>query len=464
MPTHSVVLSSYNRPRMVREAISSILAQTVQDWQAIVADDGSTDETLAAIDGAVGDDPRFSVLRGRPATKDERRSLRARYAERINEALPLCTGGIVHYLADDDWFLPGRFAAFDRLFADPAVMVGYGRLQYRDGQGQATEPDRFPLEFAMPRWKLDHNQVAHRRECLANVPAWPSRGDCAAEGADGCFFNELWRHWRFSPMDEPVAVKRIHPLNMLSTGADTGPGARMTAEAPDLMPAHSVVLSSYNRPRMVREAISSILAQTVQDWQAIVADDGSTDETLAAIGAAVGDDPRFFVLRGKPVPEAERTVPGRYVDRINEALPLCTGGIVHYLADDDWFLPGRFAAFDRLFAAPAVMVGYGRLQYRDSDGVVGETDRFPAEVDWPKDVLDHNQVAHRLDCLKRVPAWPKECGYDKQGYGADGCFFNALREHWRFCGVDAPVAAKRVHPYCMQHTRERTGSVREAPG
>jgi len=224
MLAHSVVISSYNRPKMVTHAIRSVLAQSVQDWEALIADDGSSDETAAAIALATGGDARFRLLRGVPATDDERRLHRARYAERINEALPLCTGEIIHYLADDDWFLPGRFAAFDRLFADPAVMVGYGRLVYCDApNGRSTKGERFPASFQTPRYELDHNQLAHRRACLAAVPAWPTAGVCAEHGADGCFFDELWRHFSFRAVDWPVAAKRIHPYNMLSTREATGP-------------------------------------------------------------------------------------------------------------------------------------------------------------------------------------------------------------------------------------------------
>jgi glycosyltransferase involved in cell wall biosynthesis len=53
------------------------------------------------------------------------------------------------------------------------------------------------------------------------------------------------------------------------------------------MPAVSVIIPTYNRVAMVREAIESVLAQSYADRELIVVDDGSTDETEAAIASLI---------------------------------------------------------------------------------------------------------------------------------------------------------------------------------
>jgi len=53
------------------------------------------------------------------------------------------------------------------------------------------------------------------------------------------------------------------------------------------MPAVSVIIPTYNRALMVKEAIESVLAQSYADRELIVVDDGSTDETKAVVSSFI---------------------------------------------------------------------------------------------------------------------------------------------------------------------------------
>lgn len=218
MPRHTVVVSSYNRPAFVAKAIASVRAQSVGDWEALVADDGSGPETLAAIRGASEGEPRIRLLECQEPRKEGPASaVPNRCVRRINEALAASGGDVVHYLADDDWFHPDRLAAFDLLFSNASAMVGYGRLVYVTRDGGTFGAERFPPgPTRNVRWKLDHNQVAHRRSALEKVRGWPEPppGDYCF---DAYFFEALARHWEFRPVDRVVAFKRLHSLNLTTT-------------------------------------------------------------------------------------------------------------------------------------------------------------------------------------------------------------------------------------------------------
>jgi glycosyltransferase involved in cell wall biosynthesis len=62
-PLVTVVIPAFNAESFIGEASASIQQQTLEDWQLIVVDDGSTDQTLAATRQAAGDDPRIRVIR-----------------------------------------------------------------------------------------------------------------------------------------------------------------------------------------------------------------------------------------------------------------------------------------------------------------------------------------------------------------------------------------------------------------
>ncbi|MDQ6635836.1 MAG: glycosyltransferase [Gemmatimonadota bacterium] len=59
-PVVSIVPPTFNRAALLSEAVDSVLAQTFADWELIIADDGSTDDTGAYLDGL--SDPRIRSL------------------------------------------------------------------------------------------------------------------------------------------------------------------------------------------------------------------------------------------------------------------------------------------------------------------------------------------------------------------------------------------------------------------
>jgi glycosyltransferase involved in cell wall biosynthesis len=60
-PFFSVIIPTYNRWPLVEAAVGSVLAQTFTDYELIIADDGSSDDTLAGLYAAFGE--RFSVIK-----------------------------------------------------------------------------------------------------------------------------------------------------------------------------------------------------------------------------------------------------------------------------------------------------------------------------------------------------------------------------------------------------------------
>jgi glycosyltransferase involved in cell wall biosynthesis len=223
---------------------------------------------------------------------------------------------------------------------------------------------------------------------------------------------------------------------------------------------HSVILGSYNRPRMVARAIASVRAQTVPDFQLLVTDDGSNEETIASIHRATAGDARCRVLTVPHLDDAEERpdCANRAVQRINDAIPFVEGDVVHYLADDDWYDPQKFAVFETLFADPGIVAGYGRLVYVDGAGrPIGMT-RYPESVSDPLGALDHNQVAHRRCVFERLPRWA-----DAVDWASEGHFFRAVSRIWPFRGIDRVVAYKTEHGLNMSSTQTRSNGVREQP-
>ena len=121
-------------------------------------------------------------------------------------------------------------------------------------------------------------------------------------------------------------------------------------------PAITVIMPTYQRARFVGEAIASVIAQTMSDWQLIVVDDGSTDDTDTVIAPLLGDG-RIHYLR-----EFHR---GQSAAR-NRGLAEAAADKIAFLDSDNLFYPmflaSALAAFDRMPDTAAI---YGVLVSRN---------------------------------------------------------------------------------------------------
>jgi glycosyltransferase involved in cell wall biosynthesis len=96
-----------------------------------------------------------------------------------------------------------------------------------------------------------------------------------------------------------------------------------------LAPRVSVAISTYNRAHLVGRAIRSALAQTAGDFELIVVDDGSDDDTQAVLAAV--DDSRLRIARHERNQGISRTR--------NTALGLARGEWIAFLDDDNEWVP-----------------------------------------------------------------------------------------------------------------------------
>lgn len=97
----------------------------------------------------------------------------------------------------------------------------------------------------------------------------------------------------------------------------------------------SVILPNYNHGKYVARAVEALLSQDLAPKEIIIIDDGSTDDSLEAIGKLERTSPIIQVLRNR---ENKGLVPSQ-----NRGLFICSGRYVYLAASDDWTFPGFFS-------------------------------------------------------------------------------------------------------------------------
>ena len=125
-PTVSVLIANFNYARFLPAALDSLLAQTYTNWQAVVCDDGSTDDSVAVITEYARKDSRIKLVHkpngGQTST--------------VNECYSHLTGEIICLLDADDIFLPTKIQSVVGAFAaDPQAGTCNHFAQVIDTQG-----------------------------------------------------------------------------------------------------------------------------------------------------------------------------------------------------------------------------------------------------------------------------------------------------------------------------------------
>lgn len=135
-PIVSALVVTYNHGSYVREAVLSVLAQTVPVHEIVVVDDGSTDDTCMEVERI--DDPRVRLLR-MPHRGIER------LAETYNEGLAQCRGDLVAVLEGDDQWPATKIATQLPAFDDATVVVSHGPYAVIGARGTKLRERVAPL-------------------------------------------------------------------------------------------------------------------------------------------------------------------------------------------------------------------------------------------------------------------------------------------------------------------------------
>lgn len=215
-PEISVIIPTYNRRAMLREALASVIAQRGANFEVIVIDDGSTDGTWQDLSG-------YALSAERDNLRAVRTEQRGPAAAR-NRGIAMARGGLIAFLDSDDLWMPEKLARqslFMRANPDCAISQT-GETWLRDGR--RVNPGRRHRKRsgdiftdALRTCLISPSAAILRRGLLDEVGGFDE--DMAA-----CEDYDLWlrilAHHEVGLIDEPLAVRRAgHPGQLSATVA-----------------------------------------------------------------------------------------------------------------------------------------------------------------------------------------------------------------------------------------------------
>ena len=176
-------------------------------------------------------------------------------------------------------------------------------------------------------------------------------------------------------------------------------------------PQISIILPTYNRWRLTVKAIDSVVAQTFQDWELLIIDDGSNDGTYGFVNIQVERDRRirYHWARNRGLAMAR-----------NIGLLMSRGKYITFLDSDDEYLPDHLKIRAEYLAAhPEVELLHGGVEIIGPELVADKHD--PSKLVPISDCVVGGTFCIRRDLAERLQ------GFRAIEYGDDADFFDRAK-------------------------------------
>jgi len=202
-PQVSIITASFNSARHLADCVKSVRSQTLDDWEHIIVDDGSTDTSVQLIEQLASTDSRIRVIR---------HETNCGPGEARNTAVAAAKGRYVAFLDADDEWLPDKLRRQVQLMRDGGWAFSYTDYAIIDDNGTALKesvnvPDRLDYTGLLKNTAIACLTVMVDTECIKDLkmPDMPSGQDYALwfrilrKGQVAYGINEVLARYRIVP-------------------------------------------------------------------------------------------------------------------------------------------------------------------------------------------------------------------------------------------------------------------------
>jgi len=155
-PVVSIIIATYNRAGLLPETLDSILEQHYKNWECIIVDDASTDNTADVVNKYIEKDSRFKFFRRSEQYKSGP-------AGAFNYGLDLSKGDLIQWFGSDDIMYPEMLSEKAKIFIEnPNVQSVFSNLSFFEKRDEITGQTKLRIRFS----KFYENALTW------NVPDW----------------------------------------------------------------------------------------------------------------------------------------------------------------------------------------------------------------------------------------------------------------------------------------------------
>ncbi|GAB4383888.1 MAG: hypothetical protein Kow00121_46530 [Elainellaceae cyanobacterium] len=211
-PKVTVILPAYNAGQYIEETIDSVLQQSYRNFELLVINDGSTDDTVALVEPYTQRDPRVQLI-----SQPNQGVSAAR-----NHGICQASGELVAFLDADDLWVPEKLEAHVRhLCSDSKLGMSFARIEFIDSDGNRTGQrsnlrlrNILPHHFYQDNLACTPSNIVTRRSILQSIGGFD--GDLSGLADIDLFLRICCAGWKVEGLDRVLVYYRTHAGGMSS--------------------------------------------------------------------------------------------------------------------------------------------------------------------------------------------------------------------------------------------------------
>lgn len=296
-PLISIILPTRDRVALVKIAIESVIAQSYQNWELLVVDDGSTDDTVESVESAFHD-KRIRILQ----------SCGVGVCGARNCGLQEATGEFIAYLDSDNTWTPRYLELMIVALKANKDDSGYAILKCINQTPTIYRQKRFNYFDLKTKNFIDLNVFMHRRSLLDQVGLFDTSLKRMVdwdlilritENQSVTFAPFIGAHYDSGPAADRIT--NSESLSYLDVVRDkhwtkwTDVEASIENRNPEIV---SIIMCVFNQPDLTRKCVDSIFAhQAGVDFELILVDNGSKRPTKKVLKKLAKTYPNIKVVQ-----------------------------------------------------------------------------------------------------------------------------------------------------------------------
>lgn len=202
----SIVLPTYNGEHYLRESIDSIIQQTIRDWELIIVDDCSTDNTFDIVENYARIDSRIHVIHNR---------INQKLPGSLNIGFRHAKGEYLTWTSDDNRYLPTALERMYQVLRNSDVEMVCAGMYLIDADGKVTGEGLLYDESKMLLYNTVGACFMYTRKVLTEVGEYNSERFCIEDYEYWLRIYKTFGHIEYIP--ERLYQYRLHDQNLTAT-------------------------------------------------------------------------------------------------------------------------------------------------------------------------------------------------------------------------------------------------------